>query len=228
MTEGRDTKDELFAHFARIGAAVSSPKRLEILDLLAQADRSVEAIAGQVRLTVGNTSAHLKVLYAGRLVERRRVGQHVMYRLADPAVFRFLRELQALGRARLAEVDLLVRRYYDAPDEFEAVTPAELKRRLARDDVLVLDIRPADEYRAAHIAGARNIPPAELARRLARLPRSREIVAYCRGPYCLFSAQAVALLRRRGYRARRLAVGLPDWRALGYPVASIRSAPIGA
>ncbi len=220
MTGHRQTKDQLFAHFARIGAAVSSPKRLEILDLLAQTDRPVEAVAEQVALTVGNTSAHLKVLYAARLVDRRREGQRVIYRLADPGVFRFLRELQALGRTRLAEVDQLVRRYYDAPDEFEAVTPSELRRRLVEDDVLVLDVRPADEYRAAHIPGARNIPPTELGRRLARLPRGRDIVAYCRGPYCLFSVEAVALLRRRGYRARRLTAGFPDWRALGHPVAA--------
>jgi rhodanese-related sulfurtransferase len=121
-----------------------------------------------------------------------------------------------------------VRRFYEAPGEFEPVTPAELRRRLAKDEVLVLDVRPLEEYRAAHIAGARNVPPGELARRLAKLPRNREIVAYCRGPYCVYSAQAVAQLRRRGYRARQLTGGLPDWRALGYPVVSPRATSHGA
>jgi rhodanese-related sulfurtransferase/DNA-binding transcriptional ArsR family regulator len=218
MADHRTTKNRLYAHFARIGGAVASPKRLEILDLLAQGERSVEAVATQADLGVGNASAHLKVLYLARLVDRRREGQRVIYRLADPAVFRFLREIQALGRSQLAEVDHLVNRYYETPEEFEPIEPAELLRRIERDEVLLLDTRPAEEYAAGHLAGARNLPPDELERRLGELPGDREIVAYCRGPYCLFSVDAVALLRRHGYRARRLAGGLPDWRAQGHPV----------
>jgi rhodanese-related sulfurtransferase/DNA-binding MarR family transcriptional regulator len=215
----RRTKDELFALFARIGAALASPKRLEILDLLSQTQRSVEALAAEAESSVANTSAHLRVLHAARLVDRRRDGQRVVYRLADPAVFRFLRELQGLGRRQLAEIEHFVRRYFEAPAEFEPVAPAELLRLMKQDGVLVLDVRPAEEYLAGHLAGARNVPPNELVRRLARLPSDREIVAYCRGPYCLFSVEAVDLLRRKGFRARRLAGGFPDWAAAGHPVA---------
>jgi rhodanese-related sulfurtransferase/DNA-binding transcriptional ArsR family regulator len=220
MTDHERTKRSLYTHFARIGAALSSPVRLEIVDLLAQTERPVEELAGQLGLPIANASAHLKVLHGARLVDRRREGQRIYYRLADPAVGQLLRQLQAVGRAQLAEVDQLVRRYYEQPGEFEPVAPTELLRRLEREDVLVLDVRPPEEFRAAHIPGARNVPPAELKRRLAKLPRNREVVAYCRGPYCLFSVEAVAELRRRGFRARRLRGGLPDWRAAGYPVVS--------
>ena len=218
MRGHRRTKDQLFAQFARVGTALSSPKRLEILDLLAQAERPVDAIAEQTALSIGNTSAHLKVLHAARLVDRRREGQRVFYRLADPRVVRVLRELQALARTQLVEADQLVQRFYEAPDDFEPVSPAELKRRIAEGDVLVLDVRPPEEFAAGHLPGARNIPPDELGRRLGELPRGKEIVAYCRGPYCLYSVEAVVTLRRRGFRARRLAGGLPDWRSRGYPV----------
>lgn len=218
--EHRRVKDQLYAHFARIGRAVASPKRLELLDLLAQCERPVESLADEAHLTVGNTSAHLKVLHAARLVERRREGHRVYYRLSSPAVIRLFHELEALGEAHLAEVEQLVQRYLSAPDEFEQVTPTELVRRLRAGDVLVLDVRPPEEYAAGHVPGALNVPPGELARRLAALPRDREVVAYCRGPYCLFSVEAAALLRRRGYRVRRLAGGFPAWRARGKPVAT--------
>jgi rhodanese-related sulfurtransferase len=210
----------LHAQFARIGAALSSPKRLEILDLLAQTERQVDRIAAEVGLSVGNTSAHLKVLHGARLVDRRRDGQHVIYRLADPGVFALLRNLQALGRAQLAEVDQLVHRYYETPDEFEPVLPSELLRRMEQDEVLVIDVRPAEEYAAGHIRGALNVPPEELERHLSTMPNDREIVAYCRGPYCLFSVDAVRLLRRNGFRARRLTEGFPDWSTEGRPVAA--------
>ena len=215
----RPLKDQLYEQFARIGKALSSPKRLEIIDLLSQGEKTVESIAHHAGLTMGNASAHLQVLRVARLVEGRKEGQHVFYGLADDAVFRFFREFQGLARQRLAEVDQLARLYYEAPDQLEQVTAHELLRRLRDGDVILLDVRPEEEYRAGHIPGAIGVPPAVLERRLAELPRDRDIVAYCRGPYCLFSLEAVRLLRQYGYRARRLALGLADWRAQGLPVA---------
>ncbi len=214
----RSLKDQLYAQFARIGKALASPKRLEILDLLSQAERSVEALAAEANLSVGNASAHLQVLHSARLVARRKEGQRVHYRLANPAVFRFFRDLQGLSRQQLAEVEQMARLYYESPGELEPVTSSELVRRLRDEDVLVLDVRPEEEYRAGHIPDALNVTPDELESRLSDLPGDREIVAYCRGPYCLFSKEAVELLRQQGYRARRLEIGFPDWRAQGYPV----------
>ncbi len=214
----RSLKEQLYAQFARIGKALASPKRLEILDLLSQAERSVEALAAEANLSVGNASAHLQVLHSARLVARRKEGQRVHYRLANPAVFRFFRDLQGLSRQQLAEVEQMARLYSESPDELEPVTSSELVRRLRDEDVLVLDVRPEEEYRAGHIPDALNVTPDELESRLSDLPGDREIVAYCRGPYCLFSKEAVELLRQQGYRARRLEIGFPDWRAQGYPV----------
>lgn len=214
----RSLKDQLYAQFARIGKALASPKRLEILDLLSQAERSVDALAAEANLSVGNASAHLQVLHSARLVARRKEGQRVHYRLANPAVFRFFRDLQGLSRQQLAEVEQMARLYYESPGELEPVTASELVRRLRDEDVLVLDVRPEEEYRAGHIPDALNVTPDELESRLSDLPGEREIVAYCRGPYCLFSKEAVELLRQQGYRARRLEIGFPDWRARGYPV----------
>jgi rhodanese-related sulfurtransferase/DNA-binding transcriptional ArsR family regulator len=220
MMHHRAIKRELFNNFARIGKALSSSNRLEILDLLSQCERSVETVAEAAELKVANASAHLRVLHDAGLVERRKEGQRVLYRLASPSVFRFLRDLQALAQDQVADVGRLVQLYYESPNELEPVTCAELEQRLESDDVLVLDVRPAEEYRASHLAGAVNVPPDELEDRLRELPKNREIVAYCRGPYCLFSVDAVNALQREGYRARRLAGGLPDWRADGRPVIS--------
>jgi rhodanese-related sulfurtransferase/DNA-binding transcriptional ArsR family regulator len=216
----RDFKDPLYAQFARIGHAVASPKRLELLDLIAQGEKSVEQLAGQSATALKNTSAHLRVLRQARLVETRREGTWVFYRLADVDVLRFLRSLQALGRSRLAEVEQVASRYLDGRDELEPVSLEELRRRLREGNVTVIDVRPEDEYRAGHIPGALSIPVAQLGRRLAMIPRRREVVAYCRGPWCVYSIEAVELLRKRGYRARRIREGLPDWRARGLPVAA--------
>ena len=215
----RDFKDPLYAEFARIGHAVSTPKRIELLDLLAQGEKTVEALAEQSATPVKNTSAHLRVLRQARLVETRRDGTRVFYRLADDEVFRFLRGLQTLGQSRLAEVQQVTRTYLTSRDELEPVTLAELKRLLRDGDVTVIDVRPRDEYEAGHIAGALSVPVAELGRRLRELPRAREVIAYCRGPYCVYSLEAVALLRKRGYRARRADEGFPDWRVAGLRVA---------
>jgi rhodanese-related sulfurtransferase len=215
----RELKDPLFAQFARIGHAVASPKRIELLDLLAHGEKSVEQLAEQSSTPLKNTSAHLRVLRQARLVETRRDGTYIYYRLAGEDVFQFLRDLQTLGRNRLAEVERVTKLYIDGRDELEPVSLKELRRRMRKGDVTVVDVRPEEEYRAAHIPGALSIPVAQLKRRLAEIPKHREVVAYCRGPYCVYSVEAVGILRKHGYRARRADEGLPDWRASGLPVA---------
>lgn len=215
---GRALKDGLHEQFARIGKALASPKRLEILELLAQGEKPVEAIADQTALTVKNASAHLRELRGARLVETRKEGTYVYYRLAGERVFGLLRELQLLARERLAEVDRIARLYFEARDEMEPISAEELRQRMAGGAVTVLDVRPEDEYRAGHITGAISIPVRELSRRLAEVPAGGEVVAYCRGPYCVFAVEAVEALREAGIRARRMEDGLPDWRARGFPV----------
>ena len=216
----RELKDPLYAQFARIGHAIASPVRIELLDLLAQGEKTVEALAEQSTAGIKNTSAHLRVLRQARLVETRREGTYVHYRLADDDVSRFLRDLQRLGRQRLAEVEQVARQYIDGRDELEPVTLGELRKLVREDAVTVIDVRPHDEYEAGHITGALSIPVAELKRRLRELPKRREVIAYCRGPYCVFSLEAVTLLRKHGFRARRSEEGLPGWRDAGLPLAT--------
>jgi rhodanese-related sulfurtransferase len=214
----REFKDRLFGQFARIGKALSSPRRLEIVDLLAQGERTVEEIAGETAMSVASASQHLQVLKAARMVEARREGLYAHYRLADEDVFRTWQAVRALAESRLSEVDGVVDAYLDDRDALEAVDVSELMERLNDGSVIVLDVRPEEEYRAGHIPGALSVPVDALEAALQTLPRDREIVAYCRGPYCVFSDEAVALLGSRGFRARRLRQGLPDWRAGGFPV----------
>jgi rhodanese-related sulfurtransferase len=214
-TMGRTFKDALYAQFARIGHAVSAPKRLELLDLLAQTERTVEALADAIATPIKNTSAHLRVLRAARLVETRKEGTYVFYRLADDRVGQFVRDLQALGRNRLAEIEQTATAYIDAPDGLEPVSLRELARRVRAGDVTVIDVRPAEEYAAGHIPGALSLPLAQLKHGRTALPKHREVVAYCRGPYCIYATEAVALLRKRGYRARRATDGVPEWRTAG-------------
>lgn len=214
----RELKDPLYVQFARVGHAVANPKRIELLDLLSQGEKTVEQLAEQSATQLKNTSAHLRVLRQARLVETRREGTYVHYRLAGENVFRFLRGLQALGRERLAEVEQIAGLYFGGRDELEPVSLGELRRRLRKGDVTVIDVRPEEEYRAGHIPGAFSIPVAQLNRRLAEIPKKREVVAYCRGPYSVYSVEAVEILRKHGYRARRTDQGLPDWRANGLPV----------
>jgi rhodanese-related sulfurtransferase/DNA-binding HxlR family transcriptional regulator len=214
----REFKDHLFEQFARIGKALSSPRRLEIVDLLAQGERTVEEIARETTMSVASASQHLQALKAARMVEARRDGLYVHYRLADEDVFRTWQAVRALAEARLSEVDRVVEAYLEDRDALEAVDATELMERLSDEGVIVLDVRPEEEYRAGHIPGALSVPVDGLEAALQALPKDREIVAYCRGPYCVFSDEAVALLRSRGYRARRLRQGLPDWRAAGMPV----------
>lgn len=216
----RELKDPLYTQFARIGHAVSSPKRIELLDLLSQGEKTVETLVEQSSMLLKNTSAHLRVLRQAQLVETRRDGTHVYYRLAGDDVFRFLRNLQALARSRLAEVERVAKLYIDGRDELEAVSLKELRRRMRQGDVTVVDVRPEEEYWAGHIPGALSVPVAQLKRRLADIPKNKEVVAYCRGPYCVYSVEAVGILRKHGYRARRTDEGLPDWQASGLPVAA--------
>jgi rhodanese-related sulfurtransferase/DNA-binding transcriptional ArsR family regulator len=217
----REFKDRLFEQFARVGKALASPKRLEIVDLLAQSERTVEEIATETNMSVANASQHLQALKGARMVEARREGLYAHYRLGAEDVFRTWQAVRALGESRLAEVDRVVETYLADRDALEAVDVMELMERLSDGSVVVLDVRPEEEYRAGHIPGAHSVPVEKLEAYLEKIPKNREVVAYCRGPYCVFSDEAVALLSSRGYRAKRFAEGLPDWRAAGMPVESV-------
>jgi rhodanese-related sulfurtransferase/DNA-binding HxlR family transcriptional regulator len=211
-------KERAYELVARIAKAAASPRRLEILEVLAQGPRTVEALAKETSLSVANASQHLQELRQAGLVEGRKQGLFVEYRLADAGVFDLVRALRVLAERRLADVNRLVESHLGAQDEFEAVSREELLARMRSGSVIVLDVRPRAEYNAAHIAGAVSIPLAELPRSLRSLPARKEVVAYCRGPFCLMALDAVKTLRRRGRRARRLVEGFPEWRAAGLPV----------
>ena len=216
----RAFKDRLYAEFATIGKALASAHRLELLDLLGQGERSVDELAQEIGQSLANTSAHLQVLRQARLVEADKRGLNVVYRLAAPEVFDLWRTVRDLGTARLAEVDRLVETYLVDRSSLAAVDIAELRRLIDDGSVTLLDVRPELEYRQGHIAGARSIPVAELERRLVEVPRDREVVAYCRGPYCVYADEAAQLLQGHGFQVRRLQDGYPEWRAAGLPVAS--------
>jgi DNA-binding transcriptional ArsR family regulator len=211
----REFKDRLYDQIGRIAKALDSPRRLEMLEVLAQGERSVEDLAAQTGLSLANASRHLQVLRGARLVEARKDGLHVYYRLAEPQVYDAVRAVRGLAEHRLAEIDALVRTYLKARDQLEAVPRHELLRRAREGSVVVIDVRPAEEYLAGHIPGALSVPLERLEERIRKLPARKEIVAYCRGPYCLMAYQAVERLRARGRRARRLVEGLPEWRAAG-------------
>ena len=220
MSDYRVFKDALYSQFARIGHAMASPRRIELLDLLGQGEKTVEMLAEQIATPIKNTSAHLRALRQARLVETRREGTYMYYRLADNDVLRLLRALEALGHSRLADVQQVVRLYLDGRDELEPVTLKKLRQLMRAGDVTVLDVRPAEEFKAGHIPGALSIPVSSLKRRLRELPKNREVIAYCRGRYCVYSLEAVTLLRKHGFDARRAEQGMPDWRAAGLPVAN--------
>lgn len=219
MKGHRRFKDGVYEQLARVGKATAAPKRLELLDLLSQGPRTVEALAHEAAITIANASQHLKILRAARLVEAEKRGLYVEYRVAGPEVVRFYVTLRALAESRLAELGAMAREHVGARGELEAVDAEELVRRVRRGEVTVLDVRPAEEYEAGHIPGALSVPLDELEARLAELPRDAEVVAYCRGPYCLMAVEAVARLRKRGYTAHRLELGVPDWRARSWRVA---------
>ena len=218
----RQFKDEVYHQISRISKAASAPKRLELLDLLSQGPRTVEALADLAGTTVGNASQHLKILRAARLVDARKQGLYVEYRLADEEVARFFVALRGLARACLAEVDRVTREYFERRGLLEAVEGEELARRVRHGEVTVIDVRPVGEYEAGHIPGARSIPVDELAARLREIPRDREVVAYCRGPYCVMAVDAVEILKLNGFVAHRMEHGVADWRARGWRVVTPR------
>ncbi|MHB1846614.1 MAG: ArsR/SmtB family transcription factor [Deltaproteobacteria bacterium] len=214
----RRFKDSIYEQFARLGKAVSAPKRLELLDLLCQGPRNVESLAEQAAISVANASQHLQILRTARLVDAEKKGFYVEYRLADEQVCRFFHSLRGLAEARLAEVEQVTRAYLTGYSEMDAVQGPELLRRVHDGEVTVIDVRPSEEYRAGHIPGALSVPLPELRKRLAELPKSREVVAYCRGPYCVMAIEAVELLRKKGFKAHRMEQGVVDWRARGWRV----------
>jgi rhodanese-related sulfurtransferase len=216
---GTSLKKAVYEQLARIGKAVASPPRLELLDLLCQGPRTVEALAREAGLSVANTSQHLQILHAARLVDAHKDGLFVTYRLADQQVCGFYQALRTLAESRLAEIEAIVRQFNHGRESMEAVEKQALLERVRRSEVIVLDVRPPEEYRAGHIPGAVSIPLKELRNHLSKLPRRREIVAYCRGPYCVLAVEAVKLLRAKGFRAVRMEDGVPEWRAQGLPVA---------
>lgn len=214
----RTFKDDVLHQLARVPKALSSPRRLELVDLLAQAERSVEDLAELTGMSVANTSQHLQVLRAALLVTVRREGPKAHYALAGQAVFRAWQSIRDLGQHQFAELDRIVHSCLTDRETLETVGAEELLRRIRQENVIVLDVRPSAEFRSGHIRGARSIPIRELKRRLAELPKKRDVVAYCRGPYCVYADEAVALLCRRGFNARRLDTGFPDWKAAGLPI----------
>src|SRR5262245_2389000 len=219
-TPPRSLKSELFEQFARIGRAASDPLRLAILDALAQAERTVEEIAREIGTSVANASQHLQQLRGARLVETRRDGQFIFYRLADDKVLRLCQVIREVGEARLAEIEQVARTYLKERETMQTVDANDLLRLMRSGEVVVLDVRPPHEFAAAHIASARSIPLKELQKRLRELPKRRQIVAYCRGPYCVLSDEAVVLLKNKGFRVARLDIGLPEWKLLGLPIES--------
>jgi len=214
----RDMKDGVYGQFARIGKAVSAPKRIELLELLCQGPRTVEALADQAALSVANASQHLRILRGARLVEAQKRGVFVEYRLADEGVLKFAHAMRELAEDRFAEIGVITNAYLKARGALERVSGEELMLRVRKGGVTVLDVRPTQEYRAGHIPGARSVPVSELKRRLTELPKNREIVAYCRGPHCVMAIEAVELLRKRGFRAHRMEQGVMDWRARGWRI----------
>jgi len=211
-------KQALFVQFAAVAKAVAHPHRLELLEQLAQGERSVEVLADRTRLSIANASQHLQHMRRAGLVAARREGKFVFYRLTDDAVLDLLASLRRIAERNLADVERVVRGYFQDRDSLEPVSRPELMDRLEAGLVTVLDVRPEDEFALGHLPGAINIPLSELEKRLADLDPKQEIVAYCRGPYCVLSYEAVAVLRARGFKVRRLEDGLPEWRAAGLPV----------
>ena len=215
---GRRFKNAIYEQFGRVAKALASPHRIELVELLAQGPRTVEALGRMADMSLANTSAHLQVLRAAGLVEATKQGLFVTYRLADRSVADLLLALRKVAETRLAEVSKITRDFLAENALLEPLDEDALRRKVRKGEVTLLDVRPADEYDAAHIPGALSVPLPELAKRLSELPRRRQVVAYCRGPYCVLAVEAVKLLRRKGFKALRLEEGILDWSALGLPV----------
>lgn len=216
----RDAKDALYDGFSVVGRALSSGRRAEIVDVLAQGERSVEEIAGEIGQSVANTSQHLQQLLRAGLVVSRRDGNRIFYSLASARVSELWSALRDVAAAHVAELDRLARAYLGDRDRMETVDRTELAKRLRAGDVVVLDVRPAAEYAAGHIRGALSVPIGELRKRLHEVPKNGKVVAYCRGPYCVYADDAVRTLRKRGYQAARLEDGFPEWKTAGLPTAT--------
>lgn len=214
----REFKKSLYGQFARVGKALSSAHRLELLELLAQGERTVDSLATEMGLSLANASQHLQALRQATLVDSRKEGLFVFYRLSDPVVFDLCKAIRTVAERQLADLERLVREHFVDRSEAEPVEMDELLKRARARKVVVLDTRPVNEYAAGHIAGALSVPVDDLQRRLRQLPKEKEYVAYCRGPYCVYADRAVEILRFHGRRARRLREGFPEWRAAGFPV----------
>ncbi len=218
MPAGRETKDKLYSQFARLGHALSSSKRLELLDLLCQSEKTVEMLAKQSSMSVANTSRHLQVLRTARLVDGRKDGVFVHYSLANSEVCDFFRSLRRLAENRIAEIDRIITDYFDASSHLQPIDIKNLLRRAKAGEVVILDVRPEDEYAASHLPHAKSVPLSRLKERLKELSPKAEIVAYCRGPYCVLAQEAVRILKANGFRAKRLEEGVSEWRDAGFPV----------
>lgn len=219
MREERQPKEQLYTLFARVASAMANPHRLELLDLLVQAPRTVEELAHEAHMSLANTSQHLQRLKQARLVLDEREGLYIRYRLADPAVARLWLELRGVTERQLAEVERTLDVYRHRRHEFEKISADELRRRMRKEEILLLDVRPQVEYRAGHLPGSISIPLDELERRLEELPENKTIVAYCRGPYCIFADEALGLLAGRGWKVARLEEGTAEWQAAGLRLA---------
>jgi rhodanese-related sulfurtransferase/DNA-binding MarR family transcriptional regulator len=215
----RRFKDRLYEQFARVGKALGNPHRLELLELLAQGERTVDSLASETGMSLANTSQHLQALRQAGLVASRKVGLFVHYTVADDSVLLLAKAVRVVAERQLAELDRVVRDYFGDRSTSEPVPMNELLERASSGTVVILDTRPANEYASGHIAGAISFPFDEMVERLRDLPKSKEYVAYCRGPYCVYADRAVEFLRSRGRRVRRLSEGFPEWRALGMPTA---------
>ena len=214
----RDMKDHIYEAIAQIGKATSSPKRLELLDLLCQSEKPVETLAAQAGIDVKLASAHLKVLRTTRLVETRKDGKHVFYRIADAEVAVFWVKLRKLAEMRSLEIQKVTEQYFQDRDSMVSMDYKTLLKKARSGDVVILDVRPDDEYAAGHIPYSRSVPLTQLKRKLSEIPKSKEVIAYCRGPYCVLSHEAIEILRRKGYRVSRLSSGVSEWAAAGLPL----------
>ena len=220
--KSREFKDSVFQHFAGIAHAFSSSKRLEIIDVLGQGERNVESLAKEVSMTIANTSQHLKTLKNARLVESRKLGVQVFYQISDDEVLSCWKGLQTLAEKRIAEIKEVTRMFFEERGGMEPISRDELRERIQNGNVIVLDVRPVEEYKSGHLPNAVSIPIAELSQRLDEIPEDCEVVSYCRGPYCVLSAEAVVILRNTGRKAVRLEEGFPEWKAAGLPVKTLK------